>query len=301
MYEPDWFKADEVLIVNAQTRGINKDGHEQYTVDLGTGQRSTDINDQLADYVDQVAAGEIEEPHVSYVSRAELSNAAVLVPKYYDRSSLDDFEAFISEHAGVSSIALGDLVEDEHLLVFKGHGSPSVDQRVGTVPYIKVSDLRAGSVNINPTNLIPEKLAQKYWKGNSSGLQAYDLISPERASKNIGEFCVLMPGQERVVLTKEVICVRATDSAPFDQFFLMWALSLGVVRHQWDRIVFMQTNREDVGERVLEIRIPMPESRAVADEYAEPFKNYYLGIEKLRSAFSAALKRSGNDHHIFLE
>ena len=106
--------------------------------------------------------------------------------------------------------------------IFGGHGSPSQDQRVGDVAYIKVSDLRAGHVNINPTNMIPLSLAKKYWRGKSSGLQAFDLISPERASKNIGEYCVLMPGQERIVLAKEVICIRALQNTPFDQFYLMW-------------------------------------------------------------------------------
>lgn len=36
-----------------------------------------------------------------------------------------------------------------------GTGRPSKDQRTGSVPYIKVSDLRAGLVNINATNMVP--------------------------------------------------------------------------------------------------------------------------------------------------
>ncbi|UKA07766.1 hypothetical protein IHC92_17220 [Photobacterium damselae subsp. damselae] len=64
-------------------------------------------------------------------------------------------------------------------LSYFGHGSPSSDQRLGTIPYIKVSDLRAGHVNINPTNMIPVDLAKKFWGGDDSGLKPYDLISPE--------------------------------------------------------------------------------------------------------------------------
>ncbi len=107
--------------------------------------------------------------------------------------------------------------------------------------------------------MIPKALAEKFWGAKSSGLKAYDLVSPERASKNIGEFCILMPGQENAVLTEEIIIAR-TNTQLFDQFYLLWALTLKEVVAQWERIVFMQTNREDVGKRMYEIQIPIPAS-----------------------------------------
>lgn len=298
---PTWFKDNAVLIVNAATCGINKDGHEQYVVDPGTGVRSAEIDDKLAEYVDQNRTGHVDNPHVFYRRSEELRQKGIFVPYYYDNQSIDEFSQFIKAHKGLEPVTLGDLKKRGLILIRGGHGSPSQDQRVGDVPYIKVSDLRASHVNINPTNMIPESLAREFWGGEVSGLKAYDLISPERASKNIGEFCVLMPGQERVVLTKETICVRALPKAPFDQFYLMWALSLTVVRRQWDRIVFMQTNREDVGNRIHEIVLPLPKDKATADQYAKPFIEYYKGLEDIRKKFLSALEASECEHYIFLE
>jgi hypothetical protein len=97
-----------------------------------------------------------------------------------------------------------------------------------------------------------------FWK--LSGINAFDLVSPERTSKNIGDFCVVMPGQEQVVMTKEVIVLRPGPKANFDAFYLLWAMTLKIVRDQWKRVIFMQTNREDVGKRYLEIRVPIPPS-----------------------------------------
>lgn len=105
-------------------------------------------------------------------------------------------------------MTIGDTVEQGLISIRGGHGSPSNETRVGTVPYIKVSDLRAGTVNINPTNRVPEKVAESFWGGTSSGLLPFDLVCPERTPKNIGDFCVLVPGQEQVVLTKEMIVIR---------------------------------------------------------------------------------------------
>jgi hypothetical protein len=81
-------------------------------------------------------------------------------------------------------------------------------------------------MNINPTNRVPRKIAERHWRGSDSGLQPFDLLSPERTSKNIGDFCVLLPGQERVLLTKEIIVIRRGPAAMFDAFYLLWALTL---------------------------------------------------------------------------
>jgi type I restriction enzyme M protein len=201
--------------------------------------------------------------------------------------------------AGFTSATLGELIEEGTIEVRRGHGSPSHDERVGKIPYIKVSDLRAGLININPTNRVPLSVAKQYWKGTSSGLRAYDLACPERTSKNIGDFCLLMPGQEQVVMTREIIILRSGNTALFDQFYLAWAMTLNIVRDQWKRIVFMQTNREDVGDRFLEIEIPLPPSKVEADRVAAPFRNYYVTLANARVELSQYLQRSA-DHHFFV-
>ena len=298
---PSWFTDGRVLISNAPTCGINKDGDQQFLVDPDSGLRSDSVlDDQLSDDVDLVLAGEFESGNLSLHSAETVRAKRILVPGYYDHRAEGDLAESIEESLdGFEPVTLDELTERGHIRVMNGDGSPSLDQRVGGVPYVKVSDLRAGRVNINPSNMVPLALARKFWKSVTSRYEPYDLVSPVRASKNIGEFCVLMPGQENVVFTKEVVVVRATDDAPFDQFYLMWALTLEVVREQWKRIVFMQTNRDDVGDRYLEIAIPYPPSREEADRVSAAFKSYYLQMAELRETMSDDLTASPLSHHFY--
>jgi hypothetical protein len=301
MHKPKWFQDGKVLIINAQTCGINKDGKEQYLVNPSTGIRSdTEIDDSLAECCDSITKNDFSREEIFYHNYSDMVERDIFVPKHYDQRTLQKIKALADTNSDFELMSLGELCKRGDIAIFGGHGSPSSDQRTGSVPYIKVSDLRAGHVNINPTNMVPIELAEKFWGGKDSGIKPYDLISPERASKNIGEFCVLMPGQEKAVFTKEVIVVRATNDDLFDQFYLQWALSLNEVQVQWERIVFMQTNREDVGKRLYEILIPVPKTREIADERAYPFKNYYSSLEKSRNQFITELKNSKFDHHIHL-
>ena len=156
---------------------------------------------------------------------------------------------------------------------------------------MKVSGIRGLRININPTNLVTESVARRFWRGSSSGLEAWDLITPNRASSNIGEFAILLPGEERVVITKEVFIIRVLDTKLFDHFYLLWALSLRAVREEWRRIALMQTNREDCGSRYREIILPKPKDKTWADKVSENFRTYFTTIAGAKNRFIESVQK----------
>jgi len=319
VHKPAWFSDDYVMVSTAPTCGLTKGGRLLKKVDPLTAKRIQIIdpetggyvdavNDQLLEDMDALAGLKGPPPYkaalpstLNFVSADKVSTTCA-VPVYYDHRFTDAFQKAMAEDptfSGFTSAPLGALVKSGHITLRGGHGSPSQEQRIGEIPYIKVSDLRAGLVNINPTNRVPRTVAEHFWRGNTSGLQAFDLICPERTSKNIGDFCILMPGQEQVLTTKEVIVLRPGPDANFDVFYLLWAMTLKIVRDQWRRVVFMQTNREDVGKRYLEIEIPIPPNRERADSISEPFRKYFLAIAQARQELQSYLGAS-QAHHFFV-
>lgn len=307
--KPSWFSQDHVLVSTAPTCGLTKGGRylpvvnpetgkRVQVVDEDTGALVDAIDDRLFEDAKAIVAGN-ETDTLRYIS-ADKVDLKCAVPSYYDKRYEERFsEVMAREFAHFDKMSIGQMYDAGLIEVRNGHGSPSQDERIGDVPYIKVSDLRAGLVNINPTNRIPLAVAKRFWKGGDSGLNAFDLVCPERTSKNIGDFCVLLPGQERVVMTKEVIVIRPGVGANFDQFYLLWALSLKIVRDQWKRVIFMQTNREDVGDRFYEVLLPVPPDREVADRVSKEFREYYRSLASSRSRFAKYLTDS-KKHHFFL-
>ncbi|MFE2458643.1 hypothetical protein [Streptomyces sp. NPDC059402] len=307
---PSWFSEKTVTVSTAPTCGLTKGGRllpllnpktgaRVMTTDPETGQSVTAINDVLLSDALALQRGERTSTLRDIPASEVLPRTRV--PVYYDRRY---YEHFISEmqterFKGFRSATLAELAESGIITIRGGHGSPSSGQRIGNVPYIKVSDLRAGFVNINPTNRVPRSIAESFWRGPSSRLQAFDILCPERTSKNIGDFCVLMPGQEQLLLTKEIIVMRPGERAEFDSFYLLWAMTLKIVREQWKRVIFMQTNREDVGDRYLEIEIPVPNDPETAAKVSQPFRSYYQTVAKARTSLGQYLAESG-DHHFFV-
>ena len=310
IHRPKWFSDDLVMVSTAPTCGLTKGGRSLPIIDPVSGKRIQNKDVETGEYVDAIddqllldaiALGEGRTTNtLTFVPSKDVSLRCA-VPVYFDRRYGETFRDHMkhSTYSDFAALSLGQLAKRGLITIDGGHGSPSQDQRIGDVPYIKVSDLRAGLVNINPTNRIPLSVATQFWGGNESQLRPFDLLCPERTSKNIGDFCVLMPGQERVVLTKEIIVIRPGPQAYFDSFYLLWALTLKIVRDQWKRVVFMQTNREDVGKRYLEIEIPLAPNRERSDEVSKAFRNYFTTIATARTELVEYLK-TNNRHHFFV-
>lgn len=279
-----------VTFLNPKTCGIYKNGAPRYLTDKATGKRTNIIDNEL---IESVSAFIDKNPsHCQFtVDANEVFGKGVIVPAYFDRRFNAPIEDTLKQ-LHVSGVTLGELIDSGTLAVRQGHGSPGNDQRTGEIPYIKVSDIRALRMNINPTNLIPRKVAESFWRGADSGLAAWDVLTPNRASSNIGEFAIVMPGEEQVVLTKEMFIFRVKDASTWSPFYLFWALCLQAVREQWRRITLMQTNREDCGDRYREIILPAPPRREWADEKAAAFRDYFTTIAKAKTSFLSSVQKS---------
>lgn len=277
----------KVTFLNPRTCGIYKDGGPRFKTDPKTGRRTKTIDNELIEHVDAYLSGKLPAGCVS-VLLDDVFMRNVVVPTYYDDRYNQPFRELV-KRLGVKSVTVGELIDNRTISVRGGHGSPGNDQRSGHIPYVKVSDIRGLRVNINPTNLVTEMVARRYWRGSSSGLEAWDVITPNRASSNIGEFAILLPGETEIVVTKEVFVLRVINQELIDPFYLLWSMSLKCVRDQWRRIALMQTNREDCGARYREVMLPLAPSKEWARKVSKPFRDYFTSIADAKVGFLKAI------------
>ena len=277
--------SDVVTFMNPQTCGIYKNGCDRFVVDE-TGKRTDVIDNKLLEQAIEYSQGEKKNQYD--IALSTIYKSDVLVPQYFDQSLQQPFETLKSKYH-FEGISIAELMDEGIITLTNGHGSPSNDLRNGTIPYVKVSDIRNLRINVNPTNLVAIELARKFWKteDGKSNLKAWDLISPSRASSNIGEFAILLPGEEQIVLTKEVFIIRVNkNDYGYTPFYLLWALSLVETRKQWARVTLMQTNREDVGQRYKEIIIPKPVGKEWAEKVSRPFAKYFKQLADAKQQFA---------------
>ena len=152
-----------VVFLNPRTCGIYKDGEPRYKTDPETGTRTTEIDNELIASVESYLAGRTfawrrnDSPEPGCRQRGPGPDLLRLTPQ--DRCHR------LLRQLGTQAVTVGELLDSNIISVRGGHGSPGNDQRTGTIPYIKVSDIRGLRINVNPTNLVTESVAKRIWRG----------------------------------------------------------------------------------------------------------------------------------------
>lgn len=282
----------KIIFSMPRTIGFDKKGHILYQdADHAI---TTTVDDELTSATEVIIRGQANSPEEDRyyipVSQSIARTRGVLAPTYYWRKPhLAALDGFCREH-NCTTVTLGDLVDQGQISIRSGHGSPpSRYYGRGTVPYIKVSDIKNWRIIENPSFYVPEEVAQQKWGSAGPNIEPYELVTPSRTSQNIGMWSIVMPWQTRMVFTKEFLRLRVLPNdrsgsalEGLDYAYLLYVMSLKVVRDQYQFLVLMQTNREDLGARWREVLIPIRQDGLKL--WGDPVRKYVEGTVAIQDA-----------------
>ncbi len=267
------------------TYGEDKHGRPRFK--FGPDGMTEDRDDEMQESASLIRSGTVPENRLLFsFSQKDAIDQGVLVASYWWRKpQLAALEQFAQEH-DCDLVSVGDLIARGELQVSPGHGSPSSQLTGrGPVPYVKVVDIKNWRIIENPSYGIPTDTADTLRKGRH--LRAWDIVTPTRASKNIGFFGVVMPWQTDLVLTREIAVWRVKEGAKaLSPSLLLALMSLKVVHDQFDYLVLMQMNREDLGERFREVVLPIPRTAESLAGWAEPVRQFLDAQAAARESYT---------------
>jgi type I restriction enzyme M protein len=222
------------------------------------------------------------------INQKALRARGVMVPRFWWRRDTDDALRSWCKRLPSSIVTLGELADRGIVKTFEGHGSPPANARAtGEVAYVKVTDLKNWRINENPTNFVHKDVADRL-RRNGVSLQFGDLLTPSRASSNIGQFSLVLPWQTDVLLTKEILILRVVENKEgITPFLLLGVMSLRVVQDQYKTLALMQTNREHLGDHWREVKIPIPADAKSREHLGDSVETYFQGIITARKSWDA--------------
>lgn len=290
-------KGHRVIGMLTESYGQDKKGKPLFRLDAD-GNRTEVLEDEMAEATALLRSRSRRESKLRFTfEQRRACKAGVLTASYYwRRPYLEALDVFAQENQCVL-VSIGELIENGELTCTMGHGSPHGQFKgKGDVPYVKVSDIKNWRINENPKYFIPEETAERLRRDRN--LEAFDIVIPTRASKNIGLGAAVMPWQTQVVLTKEIAVLRCTSGSRVSPWLLLVMLSLRVVNDQFRFLVQMQTNREDLGRRLLELKIPVPVDDAARKRWEQPTEDYFRAQVRARKSYRTLIDNLGASHFV---
>ena len=207
-----------------------------------------------------------------------LTDPEYIIPRYYvDRVSLTQEEKQLIGSAPIAT--LSDLTSSGLLTIRKGHEPGSDTYGTGNVPFIRTSDITNLEMSADPTNGVSEEVYEKY--STLQGLEPEDVLIVVDGRYRIGKTALITANNYRCVVQSHFRILRALDPSLLNAYELLFALNLPSVRLRVRNLVFVQSTLGTLGNRLLELRIPVLSGDGPWRHSVDNFRRNLLQRDKL--------------------
>lgn len=252
-------------MADAKWRGHDSRGNET-AVKLADGTKK--VLDDLPLVADRYAAfrdGLRTRPsHLGFTQlRSELVGE-ILVPKYYDPELRDQLNELEHTHLLLN---IGDLIDESALSVTTGVEVGKMAYGTGPVPFIRTSDLSNWEIKADPKHGVSEELYRelKEQYPEKFDIKAGDILMVRDGTYLVGTSAVISDLDTKILYQSHLFKLRVLRSDVIDPWLLFAALNTPIVKRQIRARRFTQDIIDTLGNRLVEIRVPIPRDKALAE------------------------------------
>ncbi|MHA1250064.1 MAG: N-6 DNA methylase [Candidatus Helarchaeota archaeon] len=211
----------------------------------------------------------------------------IYIPSYYlgVERALKQFE----KTEDFIIISFRDLVKKKIIYTNKQGYLPRGDEigskvyGLGDIPFIRTSDIRNWEINLNSTHKTSEEVYQQY--KDKQDIRVGDILMVKDGGNNlIGETAFITELDTKILFQSHIYKIRVLKNDEFiDSYLLLFLLNLDVVKKQILNITFSQGTLSTIGNRIMDLRIPLPKSiekRKEISKYIKELINEKTNIRK---------------------
>lgn len=260
---------DKILAINIENIGHNHLGQQVFKYDIETNTFDENIiNDDIPKLIELINDNTFinniknnsydansEVNNIKYVDAIDVISSDLLVARNY-------FEPQLNIER---SITLEQLINENILKFFDGHGSPQGHLKgEGDKPYIRVKDIVNLEVYINPLDKIPQFEYDRLFSQKKE-LKERDIAFVRRGSYRIGDVGILYKKDIESIFTREILILRViqNDNGEYcneynlTPYNLLYLLNSEEVKKQLKNKIMIDTTLPNIADRWKNLYIPI--------------------------------------------
>ncbi|WP_287585705.1 N-6 DNA methylase, partial [Candidatus Borrarchaeum sp.] len=196
--------------------------------------------------------------------------SGILLPKYYNPELNERLEAY-RQTGEYDVYSIGDLVKLGKLWIRRGHEVGSVNYGTGDIPFIRTSEISNWELTADPTHCLAEDIYEEY--KDRQKLKKDDILIINDGTYLMGRTAILSENDTKIVVQSHIRILTVLDREFIHPYLLLFLLGLRIVQEQIESKSFRQATISTLGNRLLEIRIPLPKDEKVRKEIVEQVSN----------------------------
>ncbi len=202
-------------------------------------------------------------------NKVRLRHQDYLVPRYYLDREVTSEEQSLTE--GAKFLSLEALRDRKAITIRKGHEVGSHAYGTGDIPFVRTSDVNNFEISVDPTKAVSEAIYEEY--ARQQKLRPGDVLMVVDGRYRIGTTALLSASNARCIVQSHFRVIGVTDDRVLDPCELLFALNLPSVKMQLRNLVFVQSTLGTLGNRLLELEIPVLHGDGPWRDRVASFKN----------------------------
>ncbi|MGI8744738.1 MAG: N-6 DNA methylase [Bryobacteraceae bacterium] len=205
----------------------------------------------------------IERDHLGFYLSSQSIRKQIFVPKYYNPEIDASLTALEPTH---ELIRLGSLIEEGVISITTGIEIGKMAYGTGLVPFIRTSDLSNWELKVDFKHGVSKDLYEEVKRG--CDVTAGDILMVRDGTYLIGTLAYVSENDVPMLFQSHIFRIRVLKPERIDPFLLFVSLSTPIVKAQIRSKQFTQDIIDTLGNRVLELVLPIPRNSILKRELA---------------------------------
>lgn len=200
---------------------------------------------------------------------------SILIPKFYDPELEECLHSICNEH---EIWKVSELISEGYLSYSTGHEIGKIAYGTGDIPFIRTSDISNWEIKTLPKQGVSEDVYNAY--AIKQDIKKHDILLVRDGTYLIGTNCMIFEADEKSIYQSHLIKFRVNNNDLFNEFIFFVLLNSPIVQRQIRNMQFTADTIDTIGNRFLDIRIPLPKDKKLIKKTSVITKDLLKSREK---------------------
>ena len=239
---------------------LNKDGSKELD-----NEGNAIINDELINLHDKLMNCEefnyLKEQKLFKIKLSQIKNS-IFIPYYY--TGVEKTLKKLEKDKNFSLKSIRELTEKKIIYTNKNGYLPRGDEigsnvyGLGDIPFIRTSDMNNWEINLDSHKKTSKEVYELYKE--KQNIQVGDILLVKDGGPNlIGNTAYITELDKEIIIQSHIFQIKSLPNDEYiDSFLLLYLLNLDIVQKQIQAITFIQGTIATIGNRIMELVLPIP-------------------------------------------
>ena len=203
----------------------------------------------------------------------------VYIPEYY-APDIECELARLRQSGNFYLTSIGELLDKKVIAISRGNEIGSKFYGSGNVPFVRTTDIVNWEIKIDTVKSVSEYVYQSYRR--QQDVRIGDILFVSDGTFLIGRSAMVTKGCEKIIIQSHIKKIRMLDIKHMNPYYLFYLLNTEIVQKQITAKTFVQATISTLGERLLEIMLPVCKDTEAVARIANRMERLIANRAKLR-------------------